>query len=410
MVMKKSIENLTESQVSPGIRDIQDALEAIDASDLIDQLELERDGPGPHGYPPSSMWRAYFAGFILNLSSMNALVRLLEDDPELRMLCGFSQLPHRTTFNRFRSNLTRHRGLVESMQARVIDLLRQQLPDFGKVVAVDSTVVRTHSNENRKPVSDPEASWTKKNAAASKGGKQQWYFGYKFHAIADATHDIPICGFVTTATRNDSPFLPDLLNMAADAHPWLDFKFVLADRGYDAQSNHKAILKHGAVPVIHIRDMKKKAKKVQDRYLDGNYTHKGVPVCMGMHPMEYIQSDPQKGHLYRCRQEGCHLKDRQGVVYCKDEHWENNKDNPRLFGPLRRDSKEWKGIYPKRQSIERVFKSMKESRRLNSHYLRGLENISLHVAMSMLSFQATNLMHLQRGEFDLMRWMVRKVA
>ena len=63
-----------------------------------------------------------------------------------------------------------------------------------------------------------------------------------------------------------------------------------------------------------------------------------------------------------------------------------------------------------RQSVERLFKTLKESRRLTSHCSRGFEKISLHVAMSVLAFQATALHWIRTGRADLLRWMVEPVA
>ena len=52
-----------------------------------------------------------------------------------------------------------------------------------------------------------------------------------------------------------------------------------------------------------------------------------------------------------------------------------------------------------RQSIERVFKGPKESRRLDRHCVRGLRQISLHATISVLAFQATALIHVRaRGD------------
>ena len=101
---------------------------------------------------------------------------------------------------------------------------------------------------------------------------------------------------------------------------------------------------------------------------------------------------------------------RGGIRHCDPEVWEDPSQNIRLFGVVRRGSPEWKDLYTKRQAIERVFKSMKESRRLEWHCVRGLRQITLHAAMSALAFQATVLVRLQAGEADLMRWMVRRVA
>ena len=68
-----------------------------------------------------------------------------------------------------------------------------------------------------------------------------------------------------------------------------------------------------------------------------------------------------------------------------------------LFAATRRDGPEWKALYAKRQAIERVFKSMKESRRLERHCVRGLRQITLHALMSALAFLVTALAHLRAG-------------
>ena len=94
---------------------------------------------------------------------------------------------------------------------------------------------------------------------------------------------------------------------------------------------------------------------------------------------------------------------------CNQEFWVNRSDNLRLFGPVRKDSAEWKDLYALRQAIERTFKSMKESRRLERHCLRGLRKVSLHAAMSILGYAATCLVNLLAKE-PRPHWMVRKVA
>ena len=178
---------------------------------------------------------------------------------------------------------------------------------------------------------------------------------------------------------------------------------MMADKGYDSRANHEAVVERGGLLIAPARRPSK-----TDLY-EGIYTEKGVPTCMGMVEMEYVRSDPERGHLYRCRREGCHLKGRRGVRYCDDEIWENRSDNPRLFGPLRQKSPEWRALYRLRQSVERVFKSMKESRRLERHHVRGRRRVALHAAMSTLGFAATLLANLLAGEARP-RWMVRKVA
>ena len=77
---------------------------------------------------------------------------------------------------------------------------------------------------------------------------------------------------------------------------------------------------------------------------------------------------------------------------------------------IRRQSREWKEWYGKRWTIEQTFKSLKESRSLDRRYRRGLKSITLHALMSTLSYLVAALAKLQAGQFEDMRWMVRKVA
>ena len=206
----------SESPHSPTISELKEVLDSIDATALIDRLKAYRP-VGRRGYPLNSLWRAYISSFVLNLPHTNVLIRRLEDDLELRLVCGFSTLPHRTTFNLFISRLAYHHDLVANCLASLTDELAEALPGFREKVAVDSTFVRSHANLNRKHLSDPEASWTAKTSAGAKNGKE-WSYGYKYHAVADATYDISIVGITTTAKRNDGAELPSLLEHATETH------------------------------------------------------------------------------------------------------------------------------------------------------------------------------------------------
>ena len=306
-------------------------LAAIFASLCDDALlsRLQEYRPvGRQGYPLKALWLAYVGSFILNLAHTNALIRRLEDNPEFRALCGFAwPLPHRTTFNRFIQRLSHHADLVEATFADLTHQLKALIPGLGNEAAVDATTVRSHCNPNRKRTSDPEASWTAKNSARAKEGGKEWHHGYKVHMVADANYGVPLAHLVTTAKRNDSPELPAVIARAEALYPWFKPSAVIADRGYDSTANHEHLHGKGIVPVIHIR-----RSKAHDGLHEGIYTKQGVPTCLGQIPMEYVRSDPEMGHLYRCR--GCHLAGsmRGGVIHCDSQVWEDPARNIRLFG------------------------------------------------------------------------------
>ena len=384
-------------------------LDAVEAAPILYRLQAYRHTGRP-GYPLRPLWRAYLASFFLNLPSTNALKRALEDDPRLRALCGFEgALPSRYTFYRFIRRLACHRDLVDEAFAHVTDALKEHLPGLGEQVAVDSTSIRTHANPNRKTPRDPEAAWGAKHSPRTKDGAgTEYFYGYKAHTVADAVYGVPLALVVTPGNKNDSPWLPTVMERAAAQYSWWAPKVAIADRGYDSAANHEWLDARGIAPIIHIRKLPAK-----DGLRGGVYTFDGTPTCMGNVPMEYAGDDPATGaRLYICREGGCHLRDSRagGVLYCNDEVWEDPGSNLRLFGRVRRGSPEWAAYYRRRYSIERVFKGMKESRRLERHYTRGLRMITLHALMSALGFQATALAKVRAGQEVDMRWMVRRVA
>ena len=104
------------------------------------------------------------------------------------------------------------------------------------------------------------------------------------------------------------------------------------------------------------------------------------------------------------------MSKRKGVLYCADEHWEKGDGDLRRFPKLPRKSAEWKALYRQRQSVERAFKSLKQSRRLAEPYLMGLGKVALHCAMSTLAGSATMMARLLSGGAAGMCWQVRRVS
>ena len=391
-------------------RELEAVFKAIRDADLIRELKTLRNHRGRRGYHPRPLLRSYIASFVFNLPSTNHLFRRLEDDPLLCELCGFNEgkLPTRRTFNNFIERLSHYPALIEACLNRLTNRLKRKLKGFGKEVAIDSTTVRTHSRYRKEGCSDPEATWgVGHNAQSRDRESRQWKFGYKVHMVSDANYGIPLAQIVTTGSRNDSPVLPTLVDKALTTFNWFKPKLLTGDRGYDSAANHQYLIKKGIIPVIHIR----RASNSTGLY-QGIYTEQGVPTCMGMVPMEYVGTTAKGHHLYRCKKMGCHLKTsrRGGIRHCDTVYLQDPSEDWRLFGVIRRDSPLWRKKYGKRWAIERVFKSLKESRRLERHCVRGIRRIKLHALMSAITFQATALVKALAGRVKEIRWMVRAVA
>ena len=250
-----------------GLQEIGDVLDALQETELLERL-WEYRPVGRRGYPLRALWRAYVSSFLLNLPSTNGLIRMLHRNEDFRTLCGFKDLPHRTTFNRFIQRLSHHTELIQKAFCRVTTEIATLLPDLGREIAVDATTVQSYSNPHRKPISDPEAGWTAKNIASSKTGKE-WRWGYKLHLAADVKYGLPLGHITTSASRNDSPLLPPLMDKLQADYPWMRPQMVVADRGYDAKTNHEYLAERNILPVIHIR------KNAQGSTLRGHLHREG---------------------------------------------------------------------------------------------------------------------------------------
>ena len=405
-----------------GIGFLSQVLDALDDGPLVEVLQDCRHTGRP-GYHPRAMLRLYFTKYILKIRYSNQLLERLRGSRELREVCGLGDdVPSESALSRFVSRLADYQDLLEQCLSDAIDEVRdlvpavkrrpgkqdQPLPPLGTVLAVDSTVFRSYSNPNRPVVSDPDARWGVKHSSRAKEGDTEWVFGYKMHMVSDAYHGVPLAFIVTPANDNDSPLLPVVLDKALADHPWMKPGALLADRGYDALTNHEAVFNLGIIPVIHIRK-----PTADDGLRDGIYTEEGFPTCMGGKAMDYVRTDPKTGaHLFRCGTGGCPLKTKgtKAIVHCDSDVWERPEDNLRILGPLPRFTDAWKRLYSLRMSIERIFRSLKHSRALDGHCFRGLRKIKLHATLSLLTYQATLLARLKGGDAERMRQMTVKVA
>ncbi len=68
--------------------------------------------------------------------------------------------------------------------------------------------------------------------------------GFKLHTIVNQM-GLPLKALITPGNRHDSPLLPSLLED-------LEADYVLADAGYDSESNIKSVKAIGAIPVIAV--------------------------------------------------------------------------------------------------------------------------------------------------------------
>ena len=387
-----------------GQADLPHILVLADDEPLLDALR-QYNHTGRKPYPVEAMWRAALTKYLLGLRYYPELVELLRSNRTVRELCGFTDtVPNTSVICRFFKRLTNHLDLVEQAIHRLVDRIAEavrQCPDndgppVGAALAIDSTDIEGWVDVQKKPYSDPEARWGVRTNADAEDGIEHFY-GYKLHLLCDANYGVPLAYEILPANASDSPTLPGLVDQVIANHPGLKPRYLMADKGYDALSNYRHLDDLRIVPVIPLRNTDK----------EGLYDQKGRPQCFGGKPMEYVGTDPKKGHLFRCPQEGCRLKNRVGMTrYCDIEYYEDLEgDALRKVGRLVRTTRRWELLYKRRTSVERAFRSLKHSRLLNQHQFRGLAKIRLHSSLALLTYCATMLARVQAGELDEMRKM-----
>ena len=425
------------------------------AHNLVEILDAPHKHGGNPGFPAEAMLSSYVMQFALNERYANGFLNRLGSDDRLLAICGLKHAPSEGAYSRFKKKLSPYLIAIELIIADLfrecgeeIERLREagivpaDKPPLGHSLVVDSTDVEAWARPGRKsrktgeeiPSKDSNAKWgrrTAKNPRSSKSGsskrrnskpakadagngngsnqkdsKTEFFFGYSVDVITDANHGLLMLARTRPANANDNTVMIEDLDDCLALYRELSPRYFLGDKGYDSLKNILHIVSRGITPVIAVR-LPEKDKKTGKRLYDGIYGPDGRPTCIGGTAMEHILTDPEKGHLFGCPAEGCHLKDTVQVTrHCDYQHYEKPEGRLlRIVGLLPRSSAEWKTEYKKRPIIERYFSSAKHSRLMNTHRYLNIGKVSLHVAMSMLSYLATALAHLKADDYARMRHM-----
>ena len=391
--------------------------------------------------------------FALGERYANAFLDRLGGNERLLAICGLPWAPSERAYSQFKKHkLANHKGLIRSIiveiflecgveieRLRALGLVPADKPPLGDALVMDSTDVEARAKPGRKsrktgeekPSKDSDAMWghrTAKNArsytarsgksrsvkkgngkkgeAGQKESKDELYFGYKVNVIVDANHGLPLFGETRPANASDVVVMIQDLDDCLALYRTLSPRYFLGDKGYDSLKNILHVISLGMIPVIAIR-LPEKDPETGQRLYDGIYVEDGRPLCACGCPMEYVATDPEQGHLFRCPPDGCDLKDKDDDTrYCNDQRYVKPEGRLlRIMGLLPRCSEEWKTEYKKRPIVERHFSSGKHSRLMNQHRYFNIYQMSLHVLMSMLSYLATALAHLQADDYAHMRHM-----
>jgi IS5 family transposase len=389
-------------------------LEAIPAEKLLVVLEREH-WTGRKGYSARGMWSAFIAGVLYNCPSIAEVARLLKNNRDIRLVCGFAKddLPGEDALGRFLRKLLAHEGFLEECFTGLVEKLRTSLPGFGAKLAVDATDIEAYSNGYRRRPSDPDASWGVKEAktgrekpSKAKGRERELYrwFGYKLHLCVDASYELPVAFTVTPANENDTTQMKPLLKKAGLDKPGRKPEAVMADKGYDSKENCLSIFKDThAAPIIPL--VERPGFESPDIC-----NAKGTPTCGCGLEMVYWGRDG-KYLKYRCPEVLGRAKCRSRFPCTASSYGyvlklPIMKDDPRRHVPVPHETKKWARLYRMRTAVERVNSRVKDLLGLRKITLRGIARVTVSSLLSLLVMLAAAVSMAERHRLKEVRTLV----
>lgn len=406
---------------------------------LMQKLEKER-GKGRDDYPVRAVWNSIMAGAIFQHMSIESLRRELRRNAQLREVCGFDParrgdaVPPAYVYSRILVKLMRHADEVENIFRRLVDEISVLLPDFGRVLAIDSKAVsslargkkRDEKEKVQKPDGrrDTDADWGCKTYRGRKKGGALWekvvsWFGYKLHLLVDAVYELPVGFAVTKASASDVIEGHKLIDRVAKEYPEIvdRCEALAGDKAYDSTKlNAELWDKYRIKPVIDIRNLWKDGEET--RLVTGKenivYDYRGTVYCYcpetnKRREMAFGGFEKDRETLkYRCpaRHYGVECR---GMEQCAAAGGTRIPlaENRRIFTPLSRSSYKWGKTYKKRTAVERVNARLDEAYGFEKHFIRGLKKMKLRCGLALMVMLAMAVGRLRQKQGIDLRSLVK---
>jgi len=407
-------------------------LDYLPDESLMRILERNR-GRGRDDYPIRAVWNSILAGVVCQHQSIEQLRRELSRNAQLRWLCGFDlvrgldAVPPAHVYSRFLGLLLKHDESMNMMFDDLVEQLRELLPSFGRILAMDGKAIETFARRRKGLAGmspdgrrDVDANVGKKTYRGVREDGTVWkkvneWFGYKLHLIVDAVHELPVAFEVTKASASEVPEGRKLVKKLKERHEKLidGCEALTADKGLDDTALITQLWDDcGVKPVIDIRNMWKdgeETKLVAGRrnvvydYAGNVYCH--CPATGDRREMAYGGFEADRRTLkYRCpaRQYGLECKGRGRCPVRGAARIKLSQDR-RVFTPLARSSYQWKATYKKRTAVERVNSRLDVSFGFEQHFIRGQKKMRLRVGLALIVMLAMALGRAKEKRLDKLR-------
>lgn len=408
-------------------------LEYIPDEKLMRKLEKERK-KGRDDYPVRAMWNSLLAGVVFQHISIESLRRELSRNGQLRFMCGFygsgnKAVPPGWVYTRFFRKIIECEEDINEMFNKMVEELRNLLPNFGKDLCIDSKAVRSlatgiNRNEKADGRRDKDADWGRKEYRGVNKDGTAWekivkWFGYKLHLIVDSNYELPVSYSLTKASKSDINEAHHMIDTLEEERPEIleTCKTFEADKGYDdTKLINKTWDEYKIKPVIDIRNMWKdfdETRQLRD-YENIVYDYKGNVFCYCLETGQKremvvggFEEDrntlkklcPAKQYGIKCKCMGnCPVK--QGIRIKLEE-------DRRIFTPIDRSSYKWERYYDKRTSVERVYSRLDVSFGFEKHFTRGKNKMQVKCGIALCVMLAMAVGRIKEKQQDKMRSLVK---
>ena len=397
---------------------LQMILSSLPDEGLIRALYRIRER-GRNDWPCEAMWNTFVASFLFEHPTVEALLRELRRNKQLRDICGIKPHAHKrsdgtvkvytapseSAYSKFLKNLMECKTELKTMFEILVQYMYDHLEGFGEDLMVDGKAIQsfaTKLSDNCKSGNrgEHDADWCKKTYTVSgkdgeKKTKEVKWFGFRLHLIADANYELPVDFEVTKASNSEKTETKQQLNRMKQDHPErLELcKHFMADKGYDSSKLIEILKDNEIAPIIDIRNCWKDGEATR-QYRNTNlvYDYQGN--------VWYVKEDGSlEKLLYRGYDKGTdslrygfhpRMADKRIFRIKCDE-------DQRIFVPIARDSKKWKRLYNKRSGIERINGRIDRDYKFERHTIRSLQKMDMFITVTLIVYLGMAKAKIERG-------------
>ncbi len=403
-----------------------------------------------------SMLSAFIIKNILSITSIDLLITFLSISSELRKFCGFSKVPHKSQFSRFKSNLLDSlNDLFNSLVDFTEDISKEVNPFLSSILITDTTGFEAYVTENNPKFyqsqlkrskayskffkkSNPDSTFDIEKYAQSQMPKHSLsnpdakltylngHFGYFLKCIlsTNALGLVRDVNFFDTTNHLDNDLRPQDIKDSFDAkslipalethfqlHPNFSFKYFLGDSGFDADDNYAYLHKINIMPIINLNPRNSNDLPQPD------FNEIGVPLCPydPSLPMVYDGIIREKGRAdrikYLCpKSKRVNIKGKlQYVLSCKNPCTPSKcgriknltvHHNYRFNTSMPRDSLKWQKLYRLRTICERSIAQIKSFIQIKTSKVRNTVSLKSDILLACISQLIAFILIFRTGNSD----------